>query len=317
MRVAVVGSGGIGGYFGALLVRAGVEVTFLARGAHLAAMRERGLEIQSVPGNFAVRVDATHDPAGLGQPDLILFAVKGYDTAEAAALLRPAVGPATALLSLQNGVDNEEILQDVLGRERVLGGVVHILSTISAPGVIAQTAGPRRITFGELDGRRTERVERIFQLLSGAEIPTRVSADIRVDLWEKFLFICAHGGVTAITRLGIGEILACPETAALYRAVMEEIGGVARGKGIPLPHDAVERALAFAGSLAPAMRSSLAHDLERGHRLEIETLPGAVVRYGREAGVPTPLCQMLYACLKPHHLRALAARGGQPAASGA
>ncbi len=304
MRIGVMGSGGIGGYFGGKLAQAGEGVTFVARGAHLAAIREKGLQVRSVAGDFHVRAAATDDPGSVGPVELVLFAVKSYDTAAAAEACRPMVGSGTTLLCLQNGVDNEDRLAEVFGAERVLAGVVHILATVSAPGVIAQTAGPRTITFGELDGSVTERVRRIHDVLTHAGIDARMSKQILVDLWEKFLFISAQGGVTALTRLGVGDILGCPETAELYRGVMEEVAAVARARGVPLPADAVERALAFARSLNPAMQSSLAHDLAHGRRLEIEALAGAVARYGRQAGVPTPLSFAIYAALKPHHLRA-------------
>jgi 2-dehydropantoate 2-reductase len=308
MKIAVMGSGGIGGYFGGLLARAGEDVTFIARGAHLEAIRKNGLEVKSVAGDFHVRARATHDPAAVGPVDLVLFCVKGYDTDAAGLQIRPMVDPKTVVLCLQNGVDNEERLAAILGENHVVTGVVHILSTISAPGIINQTAGPRSLTFGEKDGLVTPRADRILAALKGAGIQAELSPQIQVDLWEKFLFICAQGGVTALARLSIGEILTCSETAALYRSVMEEVALVGRAKGIPLPADAVDRALTFARGLQPGMRSSLAHDLSQGNRLEVETLAGTVVRYGREAGVPTPFNFAIYACLKPHHHKALAAR---------
>jgi 2-dehydropantoate 2-reductase len=243
----------------------------------------------------------------------VLFCVKGYDTETAAEQIRPLIGTETAVLCLQNGVDNEEKLARILGKAHVLGGVVHILSTISAPGIISQVAGPRTLKCGEMDGGISPRATHIADVFSRAGVRAEASADILVDLWEKFLFICAQGGVTALARLGIGEILGCPETAQFYRAVMEEIAAVGRAKGVALPADAVERAIAFAGTLQPAMRSSLAHDLEHGNRLEIDALMGAVTRYGGEVGVPTPLNAAIYACLLPHHRRALAAREGKAA----
>lgn len=310
MRIAVMGSGGIGGYFGGLLGKAGADVTLIARGAHLAAIRANGLHVLSAAGDFDVRVPATDDPASVGRADLVLFSVKGYDTEAAAEAMRPMVRPGTSVLCLQNGVDNEAKLEAVLGPGVVLGGVVHILSTIAEPGVISQTAGPRTIRFGEMAGGRTPRLEAILRVLVAAGINAAISEQIVLDLWEKFVFICAHGGVTALTRLAIGEILACPETAAFYRAVMDEIVAVARGSGVPLADDTAPRAMAFARGLQPGMRSSLAYDLDRGNRLEVETLPGAVLRYGARAGLPTPLNGAIYACLKPYHLRALAARQG-------
>jgi 2-dehydropantoate 2-reductase len=308
MKIAVMGSGGTGGYFGGLLARAGEDVTFIARGAHLDAMQTNGLQVKSVAGDFHVRPKATHDPAAVGQVDLVLFCVKGYDTDTAGLQIRPLVGAQTVILCLLNGVDNEERLASILGQEHVLIGVVHILSTISAPGIISQTAGPRSLRFGEKDGLVTPRADRIFAVLKGAGINAELSPRIQVDLWEKFLFICAQGGVTALARLSIGEILACPDTAGLYRGVMEEVAAVGRAKGVSLSADAVDRAMAFARGLQPGMRSSLAHDLSQGNRLEVETLSGTVVRYGRETGVLTPLNFAIYACLKPHHEKALAAR---------
>jgi len=310
MRVAVMGAGGVGGYYGGCLCAAGEDVTFIARGAHLAAIRQDGLQVKSVAGDFQIQPKATHDPAAVGPVEMVLFCVKSYDTESAARQMLPMVGPETAVLCVQNGVDNEETLARIVGAEHVLGGVVHILSTVSAPGIISQTAGPRTLRFGEMDGRLSPRAERILQVFRGASVQTEISQRIQVDLWEKFLFICAHGGVTALARLGIGEILGCPATADFYRGVMEEIAAVGKGKGIALPADAVDRALAFARSLQPHMRSSLAHDLERGNRLEVEALVGTVVRSGREVNVPTPLNAAIYACLLPYHLRALAAREG-------
>ncbi|HSB80311.1 MAG TPA: 2-dehydropantoate 2-reductase [Candidatus Methylomirabilis sp.] len=308
MRFAIMGSGGVGGYFGGRLAQAGEDVTFIARGAHLEAIQKSGLTVKSVAGDFQVRAEATNDPGSVGPVETILFSVKGYDTEAAGRQIRPMLGPDTTVLCVQNGVDNEEKLETILGKGRVLGGVVHILSTISAPGVIAQTAGPRSLKFGEMDGRITPRTERLLQVFTGAGIQAELSTRIRVDLWEKFLFICAHGGVTALGRLNIGEILACSDTAAFYRGVMEEIAAVGRAKGVPLPDDAVERAHSFAQSLQPHMRSSLAHDLLQGNRLEVETLSGTVVRYGREVGVQTPYNFAIYACLKPSHEKAQAAR---------
>ena len=310
MRVAVMGSGGIGGYYGGKLAAAGEDVTFIARGAHLEAIRRDGLQVKSVAGDFHVRPKATDDPVAIGPVELVLFCVKGYDTETAAERIRPLVGTETAVLCLQNGVDNEETLARTLGKSHVLGGVVHILSTISAPGIITQVAGPRTLKCGEMVGGVTPRVTHIAEAFVRAGVKAEASANILVDLWEKFLFICAHGGVTALGRLGIGEILGCSETAQFYRAVMEEIAAVGRAKGVALPADAVERAIAFARTLQPAMRSSLAHDLERGNRLELDALMGAVVRYGAEVGVPTPLNSAIYACLLPHHRRAVAAREG-------
>jgi 2-dehydropantoate 2-reductase len=311
MRVAVMGSGGVGGYYGGKLA-AVEDVTFIARGAHLAAIQRDGLQVKSVAGDFHVRPKATDDPSTVGHVDLVLFCVKGYDTETAAERCQPLIGPETVVLSVQNGVDNEDKLAHILGQTRVLGGVVHILSTISAPGVITQTAGPRTLKCGEMGGGVSSRAGRVVDAFVRAGVAAEASPNILVDLWEKFVFICAHGGVTALGRLGIGDILAFPQTAQFYRGVMDEIAAVGRAKGVPLPADTTERAIAFARKLQPEMRSSLAHDLERGNRLEIDTLMGAVVRYGVEVGVATPLNSAIYACLLPHHRRVLAAREASP-----
>ncbi len=308
MKIAIMGSGGVGGYFGGRLARAGEDVTFIARGAHLEAIRKNGLQVKSVAGDFHVHAKATDDPREVGPVDLALFCVKAYDTETAGSQIRPMVGPRTVVLCLLNGVDNAERLSAILGEEPVMPGVVHILSTISAPGIISQTAGPRTIKLGERDGRVSDRARRILAVLTGAGIQAELSTQIQIDLWEKFLLICAQGGVTALGGLTIGEILGCPETAAFYRGVMDEVAAVARAKGVALPQDCVERSLAFARTLQPGMRSSLAHDLSQGNRLEVETLAGSVVRYGRETGVPTPFNFAIYACLKPHHEKAQAAR---------
>ena len=310
MRIGIMGSGGVGGYFGGLLARAGLDVTFIARGPHLEAMRASGLRVKSVVGDFQIAVQATDNPAGVGPLDLILFCVKGYDTERSALQMRPMVGRDTAVVCLQNGVDNEDTLDAVLGSGQVLGGVVHILSTVSAPGVISQTSGPRTLKFGEMDGRTSPRAEGILKVLKGAGVLATLSPQIQVDLWEKFLFICAHGGVTALTRLTLGEILACPETASLYRGVMEEVAAVAQAKRICLADDIVERTMTLARGFHADTRSSLAYDLAQGNRLEVETLVGAVVRYGRELGVPIPLAFAIYACLKPYHDKAVQVRGG-------
>jgi len=304
MKIAIMGSGGVGGYFGALLHRAGHQVWFIARGEHLRAMQAGGLRVTSVLGDFTIRVNATDNPDEAGAADLVVFGVKSYDTEAAATLMRPMVGPTTAILCVQNGVDNEEKLAAIYGERAVLPGVVHIFSVVSAPGAVAQTGGPRKITFGEPDGSITPRVERIFEVFRKAEINCRISTRILADLWEKFLLICALGGMTALTRAPIGEIRSCPESWAMLQAVMEEVAAVARAKGIALPADAVEQAMRFTADMPPGGRASLYHDLAAGKRLELDALSGAVVRFGEAMGVATPMNRAIYAALKPHDLKA-------------
>jgi 2-dehydropantoate 2-reductase len=301
MRIAVVGAGGTGGYFGGLLARAGQDVTFIARGAHLEALRARGLTVESkLTGTFTVAVQATDTPSEVAPVELILFCVKTYDTDTAAESVRPLIGPDTMLLSLQNGIDNEERIARAAGYTSRLGAVAYVVSAIKAPGVVAQTAGPGKIILGELSGGASARTERLRDVLQRAEITAEVHRDIRVVLWQKFLFICAFSGVTAVTRLPIGTILADSVTRALFRGKVEEVEAVARADGIDLPADCVEQALATAAAVEPWGRGSLYHDLAVGRRLELESLNGEVVRRGREHGIETPLNFAIYAALRPY-----------------
>ena len=299
MRIAIMGSGGTGGYFGGLLARAGEEVTFIARGAHLEALRMRGLRVKSrLAGEFTLSVRATDTANEVGPVDLILFCVKTYDTDTAAESIRPLIGAQTMLLPLQNGVDNAERIARIAGHDSGLGAVAYVVSAIEAPGVIAQTAGPGKIILGELAGGTSARVERLHSVLQRAEIAAEVHPDVRIAIWQKFLFICAFSGVTALTRVPIGAILADPVTHDLFRGTVEE--AVARASGIELPEDCVEQALATAAAVEPWGRGSMYHDLANGLRLESEALNGEVVRRGDERDIQTPLNFAIYAALKPY-----------------
>jgi 2-dehydropantoate 2-reductase len=301
MRVAIVGSGGTGGYFGGLLARAGEEVTFIARGAHLEALRLRGLTVKSrLAGEFTLPVRATDTPNEVGPVDLILFCVKTYDTDTAAQSIDPLIGAETMLLSLQNGVDNAERIAQIAGHNSGLGAVAYVVSAIEAPGVIAQTAGPGRIILGELAGGTSARVERLHSVLQRAEIAAEVHPDVRIAIWQKFLFICAFSGVTALTRVPIWSILADSVTHDLFRGTLEEAEAVARASGIELPEDSVEQALATAEAVEPWGRGSMYHDLANGLRLELEALNGEVVRRGDQHDIQTPLNFAIYAALKPY-----------------
>src|ERR671915_133545 len=270
MGMAVIGAGGTGGYFGGLLARGGQDVTFIARGAHLEALRTRGLTLESrLAGTFTVAVQATDDPREVAPVDLVLFCVKTYDTDAAAESIRPLIRPDTVLLSLQNGIDNEERIARVAGHASGIGAVAYVTSTIKAPGVVAQTSGPGKIIFGELSGGESARTERLRDLLQRAGITAEVHPDIRVVLWQKFLFICAFSGVTAATRLPIGSVLADPATHALFRGASEEVEAVARADGVGLPDDCVERALETAAAVEPWGRGALYGDLAGGRRLEL------------------------------------------------
>src|SRR5918992_464070 len=301
MGMAVIGAGGTGGYFGGLLARAGEDVTFIARGSHLEALRTRGLTLESrLAGTFTVPVQATDDPSEVGPVDLILFCVKIYDTDAAAESIRPLIRPDTMLLSLQNGIDNEERIARVAGHSSGIGAVAYVTSTIKAPGVVAQTSGPGKIILGELSGGASARTERLRDVLQGAGITAEVHPDIRVVLWQKFLFICAFSGVTTVTRLPIGTILSDSVTSALFRGKVEEVEAVVCASGIDLPANCVEQAMTQAAAVEPWGRGSLYGDLAGERRLELESLNGKVVRLGREHGVETPLNFALYAALRPY-----------------
>ena len=300
MRIAIVGAGGVGGYFGAKLARAGESVVVLARGAHLEAIRRHGLRVRSaVDGEFTAKVDAVESFAGEPPVDMALFCVKSFDTRVAAEALRPVLGPDTGVVSLQNGVDNEEILDAVLGAGRALGGATFVFSAIESPGVIAHTL-LGRIVLGELDGRVSERATRLRNALAGAGVPVELSSDVRRVLWEKYLLISAQAGVTALTRTPIGVIRETAETWRMYRRIVEELAAVARAAGVALPADAVDTIVKGAAALAPTAYSSLHHDLVHGRRLELEALHGHAVRLGERLGVPTPTVFAIYAALKPH-----------------
>ena len=300
MHIVVMGAGGVGGYFGAKLARAGESVVVLARGAHLEAIRRHGLRVRSaVDGEFTAKVDAVESFAGEPPVDMALFCVKSFDTRVAAEALRPVLGPDTGVVSLQNGVDNEEILDAVLGAGRALGGAAFVFSAIESPGVIAHTL-LGRIVLGELDGRVSERATRLRNALAGAGVPVELSSDVRRVLWEKYLLISAQAGVTALTRTPIGVIRETAETWRMYRRIVEELAAVARAAGVALPADAVDTIVKGAAALAPTAYSSLHHDLVHGRRLELEALHGHAVRLGERLGVPTPTVFAIYAALKPH-----------------
>jgi 2-dehydropantoate 2-reductase len=300
MRVAVMGAGGTGGFYGGLLARAGEDVTFIARGAHLDAIRAHGLTVKSrLTGEFTVRPKATANPEDIGPADLILFCVKAYDTEPAAALLRPIVDQHTVVLSIQNGIDNDERISRTLNRGTVISAAAQVNAHIEAPGVIGQTAGAGRLIFGADAGGLGKRIEELSQQFKNAGVAAELQPNIKVVLWAKYVFICGLSGVTALTRLPIGPILATPETLTLYRGTMVEVEAVGRAAGVSLAPGIVDHYLKQSEGLEPWARGSLAHDLAQGRRLELDTLNGTVVRLGRERGVPTPLNFTIYAALKP------------------
>ncbi len=303
MKIAVVGTGGVGGYFGGLLARAGQDVHFIARGAHLEAIRASGLQVRSSSGEFVVNPAlATDRPSEIGPTDVVLFCVKTWDTETAARGVGPLLGRDTAVISFQNGVDNEDILASVLGGEHVLGGVAHVTSSIVEPGVIEQTSAAARIAFGELDGKRTPRVEAFYQAARASGIDAEISDDIQKEIWDKWVFICAMAGVCSVSRASLGQVLATVETRELFFDCMREVAAVGRSRGVRFDSDLIERQLGRAEALGPAARPSMLHDLERGGRIELDSLNGAVVRLGAEQSVQTPINRFITAALRPHAL---------------
>jgi len=301
MRIAVMGTGGTGGYFGGLLARAGEAVAFIARGAHLEAIRKNGLAIKSVlAGDFSIQATATDNPSDIGPVDFVLFCVKAYDNAAAAEQIRPLIGPETVVLSVQNGIDNEDQIGKVVGPEHVLGCVSYVSSTIKSPGVIAQTGGPGTLVFGEMQGGPSARTEALQNTLQNSKITAELHSDIQVALWQKFIGICGVNGITALTRLPMGEIVACRETHNLMRGTMEEVEAVARASGANLPEGCVDQSMDFFSGVEPSVRGSMYYDLAAGRRLELEVLNGTVVRLGSKHGIPTPINFAIYAALKPY-----------------
>jgi 2-dehydropantoate 2-reductase len=289
VRVAIMGAGGVGGFYGARLAKGGTDVTFIARGAHLAAMRERGLVIESAHDPLVLpQVKATDDPGSIGPVDVVLFCVKLGDTESAARALLPVVQAGTTVISLQNGVQKDDALRAIFGADAVMGGVTYMATTIARPGVIAQTGALHRLIFGEYDGRRSARAEALLAACQAGGINAEISPDIRRAIWEKYVFLVGLSGATTAMRLPLGPIRGNPHSRQFLLDLMREAVAVGRAQGVALPEDFAEQRLAFADTLPEAMTSSMAHDLERGRPLELRWLSGGVMELGAAAGVPTP-----------------------------
>lgn len=310
MRVAIFGTGGAGGYFGARLFQCGEDVAFVARGAHLHAIRERGLRVESISGDVHVQpARATDRPAEIGPVDWVICGVKAWQVADAAEAMRPLMGPGTAVLPLQNGVEAADQLAAVLGREHVVGGAAWIASHVAAPGVIRHIGVEPRVVLGELDGRASARVEALRDALARAGARAELSADMRGVMWAKLVFIAAVSGVGAVTRAPVGESRALPETRRLLLAALEETAAVARAHGVALAPDVVATTLGFIDQLAPHTTASMQRDVAEGRPSELEAQNGAVARLGRAVGVPTPAHDFIYAALLPLERRARAGAG--------
>lgn len=284
-----MGSGGVGGVFGARLAKAGADVTFVARGAHLEAMRKQGLRIEGVESVTLPRVKATDDPGSVGPVDIILFAVKLGDTESAARALPPCIGPDTGLISFQNGVQKDDMLRPIVGDKALLGGVSYVSAAIKEPGVIAQTGAIQGLVFGEFDGRPSRRTEDFLAACLAGGIDAKISPDINRVIWEKFVFLAAVAGTTTSMRAPVGAIRENPMTRQFLQDLMQEIVDVGRARGVTFAPDFVEKRMAFADTLPAGMIASMYHDLQTGKPLELPWLNGSVVDLGASAGVPTPL----------------------------
>lgn len=300
MRIAVMGAGGVGGYFGAKLVQAGNEVAFVARGRHLAAMRERGLTVRSALGDIRIeKPTATDEPATLGVCDVVLFAVKLWDTESAAQAIRPLLAGGGVVIPFQNGVESVERIAAVVGARHVMGGVAYIAGAIGEPGVIVHTGQMARLRFGTVLREQEAAAKGFLEACQSAGIDVELVADIRRVLWEKFAFLAAMSGMTAATRQSIGPIRADPEMRAVLEGAIGEACAVARARGIALGDAFVAQQMAFADGLPAQMKSSMLNDLLAGNRLEAPWLSGAVARMAKEAGLAAPVSATLYAAVKP------------------
>jgi 2-dehydropantoate 2-reductase len=301
MRIAVIGAGGVGGAFGAALAKGGADVTFLARGAHLKAMRENGLKVLGPRGDIHLQpTQATDDPAAIGPVDVALFCVKLWDVESAGAAIKPLVGPNTAVIPLQNGIDASERLIPILGKDAVMAGVAQISATIAEPGVIRQTGTFMRLVFGELDGRPSARGAAFHAACQAGGFESTNTNEIIVALWEKFVLLATNSSVVSLTRLPFGKLRDDPEVFSLFEKAIPEVAAVGRARGVKLAPDLEERLLKATRNFPPEMMPSMTVDLLRGNKLELPWLGGKVVALGRELNVPTPTYDVMYAALKPY-----------------
>lgn len=301
MRIAIVGSGAVGGYYGAMLARAGHRVTFIARGAHLRAIRERGLLVWSPLGDFTVRAPAESEIARVGPVDLVMLAVKTYDNDVVLPQLPALCGPGTIVLTLQNGVDSPVEVARAVGEERVLAGPTYVATAMTAPGVIEQTGTHRRIVFGEVftpGAELSERVQRVAEAFTAADIQAEPVADARIPLWEKFIYLASYAAFSGSARKPAGAIWGDAFVRERFLSAVDEVYAVAQAEGVPVPPGQRERVTAYMNSVPATMRASLLIDLQQGKRIEVEALQGSVVRRGAARGVPTPIMSTLYAVLR-------------------
>ena len=301
MKITIIGAGGVGGYFGARLQQAGADVHFVARGAHLAAMRSDGLRIESPLGDIHLpRVNVTDDPANIGIADIVWLSVKLWDMDAAVRSMRPLMGPDTGVISFQNGVQKDDILRAAFGDRAVMGGVAYIATNIDRPGVIKHTGTMQRLIFGEYDGHRSARGESLLEASIRGGINAELSDDIRKAVWEKFVFLVGLSGSTTTMRQTIGPIRSNPRSRRFLSELMRETVAVGRALGVALPADFAEQRLAFVDGLPDQMTSSMHHDLKAGKRLEVSWLSGSVAQLGEQTGVPTPMNRAVWDVLTLH-----------------
>jgi len=308
MRISIFGTGGVGGYFGGRLAQAGEDVTFIARGEHLRAIRDTGLKVDSLNGDFVVYPARATDNVGeAGLVDLVIVGVKAWQVPEAARAMKPMVGPQTTVLPLQNGVDASGQLAAELGVDRVIGGLCKIVSFVTAPGHIRHAGFAPSVVIGEMDNRRTDRIVTIHEMFSHAGIDTAIADDINVALWMKFLFIASFSGIGAIASAPAGQLRSDPDLRAQMLRAMKEIYALAQAQGINLPEKVIETVMAGVDALPADATSSMQRDIAAGKPSELESQNGAVVRMARETGVAVPTHQSIYDSLKPFELKARAA----------
>jgi 2-dehydropantoate 2-reductase len=305
MRIAIMAAGAVGAYFGARLAASGHDVFFIARGAHLDAIRKNGLKVESVHGDLHLpKPNVTDDPRTVGPVDIVLFAVKLWSTEQAAEQAKPLIGPDTRLITLQNGIDSVERVGAVLGADHVGGGAAYISSVIEAPGLIKHTSQFAGMRFGRTDGKSDATLAAFVEACRAAKLDASLSADIERDLWEKFIFLTALSGATAALRSTVGPILADSDTNAFIRQLMQEAFTVGKAKGVALEARYLEERVALLQAMAPTAKASMAHDLDRGNRLELDWLSGTVRALGRQLGIPTPASDSVYVVLKLHRMGA-------------
>jgi 2-dehydropantoate 2-reductase len=309
VKIAIMGTGGVGGYYGGLLVRSGQDVTFIARGLHLQALREKGLQVRSVHGNFTVSpARATDNPAEIGPVELVIVATKTYHIDEAAQMIKPMIGPDTVVLSLQNGVDAAERIGAIVGVEHLLGSATWLSAAIEAPGVIGQYSQFRRIVVGEFNGQISSRARRAYDVLNSTGATVELVKNIAEILWSKFIFIASVSALGSLTRVTFGEFRAVPEAREILIEATNEVASIARAQGVTLAPDIIAKTMEFIDNSAPNIKPSMQRDVESGRISELEAMVGIVVRLGIDLNVPTPVMRFAYAMLKPADLKAQGSR---------